>query len=245
VKRIWLAGACCVEILVTCPAAAQQYTIPPDYPQSLRRDLEALRALGAHNSSNPALLVRLAELHRHLADDLLQDPEARRASYEEGARVARRALEIQETNAEAHYLYAVNLGSVARMQGPFQGLGSLGEIKTHLARAIELDPDHAPALGFMGGLLAELPCFLGGDEVAAQRYLERAIAVDRNYTSARIVLAKLLIEQDQVEAAKQQLRAVIEAEHPRYPYTWRRTFRPEAEELLRALGSGQRSERRP
>ncbi|HET7853486.1 MAG TPA: hypothetical protein VFM04_03380 [Candidatus Methylomirabilis sp.] len=48
-----------------------------------------------------------------------------------------------------------------------------------------------------------------------------------------------------MEAAKQQLRAVIEAEHPRYPYTWRRTFRPEAEELLRALGSGQRSERRP
>jgi tetratricopeptide (TPR) repeat protein len=190
-------------------------------------------------------LVELAELYRNLGDDLLTDPEERRAAYEEGARIARRALDLEETNAEGHFLYAVNLGSAARIQGPLLGLGALDQIKKHLARAIELQPDHAPSLGFMGGLLADLPTFLGGDEIASQRYLERAVAADGNYTVARIVLARILIRQDRVEAARQQLRAVIGAEHPRYPYTWRQKLRPEAEELLRALGSAQRSDRRP
>ncbi len=43
----------------------------------------------------------------------------------------------------------------------------------------------------MGGLLVELPWFLGGDEKNAQEYLEQAIAADGNYTKARILLATL------------------------------------------------------
>jgi tetratricopeptide (TPR) repeat protein len=179
-------------------------------------------------------------VYRHLGDDLFEDPEEQRAAYEAGARIARRALEFEETNAEAHFLYAVNIGSAARIRGLFQAMGTLEEIKAHLTRAIELQPDHAPSLGFMGGLLADLPAFLGGDEMASQRYLERAVAADGNYTIARIVLARILMRRNQVEAARQQLRAVIEAEHPRYPYTWTRKLRAEAEELLRVLGDGSR-----
>jgi tetratricopeptide (TPR) repeat protein len=234
-RRLWVAGAFLLPVLVLQPAGAQRYAVPPDYPHSLQRDLEALRTAGAHRSSDPGLLIRLAEVYRHLGDDLLEDPEEQRAAYEEGARIARRALELEETNAEAHFLYAANIGSAARTQGLFGAIGTLQEIKTHLARAIELQPNHAPSLGFMGGLLADLPAFLGGDEMASRRYLERAVAADGSYTIARIVLARILIRQDRVEAARQQLRAVIEAERPRYPYTWKRKLRPEAEELLRAI----------
>jgi tetratricopeptide (TPR) repeat protein len=237
-RRVWITGAFLLQVLVMRPAGAQRYAIPPDYPHSLKRDFEVLRASGAHSSSDPGLLVQLAEVYRHLGDDLLEDPEEQRAAYEEGARIAQRALELEETNAEAHFLYAANIGSAARIQGLFRAMGTLEKIKAHLTRAIELQPDHAPSLGFMGGLLADLPAFLGGDEMASRRYLERAVAADGNYTIARIVLARILIRQNQVEAARQQLRAVVEAEHPRYPYTWKRKLRPEAEELLRVLEDG-------
>jgi hypothetical protein len=43
----------------------------------------------------------------------------------------------------------------------------------------------------MGGLLMELPWFLGGDEKKVQEYLERAIAADGNFTNARVLVANL------------------------------------------------------
>ena len=52
------------------------------------------------------------------------------------------------------------------------------EVKHCVLQAIELNPKHAPALQMMGGLLIELPWFLGGDEQKAQAYLERAIVAD-------------------------------------------------------------------
>ncbi len=78
----------------------------------------------------------------------------------------------------------------------------------------------------LGGLLAELPWFLDGNTEAAKTHLVRAIALDANYTNARILLAKLLIE---------QLLAIIHSQHPHYPYAWAHRFLPEAQSLLRFL----------
>ena len=68
----------------------------------------------------------------------------------------------------------------------------------------------------MGGLLMELPWFLGGDEKKAQQYLERAIASDGNFTNARLLLAKLYNKQGRADDAKRQLEAVLHAENPHY-----------------------------
>jgi tetratricopeptide (TPR) repeat protein len=123
------------------------------------------------------------------------------------------------------------------MKGLTNAAMKVREIKRHVVRAIELDPNHAQALQMMGGLLMELPWFLGGDEKEAQAYLERAIAADGNFTNARILLAKLYQKQDRIDEAKAQLEAVINAKHPHYPYTWTRKFKPEAEQLLKELFS--------
>ena len=68
----------------------------------------------------------------------------------------------------------------------------------------------------MGGLLMELPGFLGGDEKKAQEYLERAIAADGNFTNARVLVANLYRKQGRIEQAKRQLEAVIRADKPHY-----------------------------
>ena len=69
----------------------------------------------------------------------------------------------------------------------------------------------------------------------AERYLHRAIQADSGFTNARLLLAKLYLKQGRVQDAREQLHGVLTAVNPRYPYHWRRKFRPEAERLLQSL----------
>jgi hypothetical protein len=180
-------------------------------------------------------LVRLAEAYFDLADDLLTDETKRRAAYEAGAQAAKQAFELDDSNADAHFFHAVNLGSAERLKGITDAAMVVKEMRHCAMRAIELNPRHAQALQMMGGLLIELPWFLGGDEKKAQDYLERAIAADGNYTKARILLAKLYVKQDRLEDAKRQLEAVIHADRPHYAYTWAREYKPQAERMLKEI----------
>ena len=217
------------------PALAQRESTMPNYPQSLESNLQTLLRFIERGEPDADLWTQLAETYMDLADDLLTDEEKRQRAYQEGANAAKHAFELQDSNAQAHFLYAANLGSAERMKGLTNAAMKVKEIKQHVARAIELDQKHAQALQMMGGLLMELPWFLGGDEKRAQEYLERAIAADGNFTNARILLAKLYKKQDRIVDAKKQLEAVIHAEHPHYPYAWAGKFKPEAEWLLKEL----------
>jgi tetratricopeptide (TPR) repeat protein len=223
--------------------SSQPDTLPADYPASLERERQRLRDAAGHTGSERQRLLRLADVHLNMGDDLHRDADRRRAAYEEGARLAARALELHEPSADAHFLYAANLGSAARLRGVAAGsVGVIRDVRRHLERAIALDPRHAPALQLMGGLLAELPWYLGGDAARARGYLDRAVAVDGNFTNARLLLAKLLIRQGQPELARHQLLAVIHATRPHFPYTWARWFRPEAERLLATLPTPSRGD---
>ena len=209
------------------------------YPHSLDRALAAMLAEVRSGEPGAALLNRLSQIYLDIGDDLYTDEERRREAYEEGARAARRSLDIDDRSADAHFLYAANRGSAARLRGMSAGPFVLKEIKDHVSRAIELDPGHARALQMMGGLLAELPWVLGGNGDDAQRYLQRAIAADPNYTNARLMLAKLYLKQNRLKDAERQLRALLQTPHPHYPYNWRNTFKPEAERLLKVIAEKQ------
>ncbi|MDE3051667.1 MAG: hypothetical protein KGJ48_17410, partial [Nitrospirota bacterium] len=158
-------------------------------PQSLEDELRHRIAANADKSSDPAVLVKLASLYLNLGDDGYTDVEKRRTAYEAGARVAKRALELQNANAEAHYLYAANLGSAAQLKGMMASALTIQELKYHVKRALELQKDHAPSLHMMGMMLEELPWVMGGDSRAALDYLQRAVAVDPTYSHARLDLA--------------------------------------------------------
>ena len=229
-----LCGLVGLDLRVSQAAGARD-SIPLNYPQSLESELQHLLFIAQRGSLDPTLLVEMAETYMDLADDLYTNDEKRLLIYEEGGKAAGRAIELQDSNAHAHFLYAANLGSAERIRGLTNAAMKVKEIKRHVARAIELDDNHAQALQMMGGLLMELPWFLGGDEKLAQEYLERAIAADGNFTNARILLAKSYKKRNRIDDAKRQLEAVIHAEHPHYPYTWARKFKPEAEQMLKEL----------
>jgi tetratricopeptide (TPR) repeat protein len=220
-------------LIGTGQAFAQRDEMPAGYPQSLEADLSSLLGRLREGSASPGLLVRVASTYFDLADDFLTDEGKRRAAYEAGAKAAKQAFELDESNADAHFFHAANLGSAERLRGITNAAMVVKEIKQCALRAIELNPRHAQALQMMGGLLMELPWFLGGDEKKAQEYLERAIAADGNFTNARILAAKIYRKQGRVDDAKRQLEAVIHAGHPHYRYAWERQYKPEAERLLK------------
>jgi Flp pilus assembly protein TadD len=238
---IWwiIAGLTAANLLVESNLAfAQRDEPPPGYPQSLTADLQRLLHQLHEGPVSPELLVRTSSTYFDLADDLLTDTLKRREAYEAGAALAKRALELDESNADAHFFHAMNLGSAERLHGMANAAFILKEVMSCVRRAIELNPGHAPALQMMGGLLIELPWFLGGNEKKAQQYLERAVAADGNYTKAHLLLATLYRKQGRLEYAKRHLEAVIHADQPRYRYSWERHYKPQAERMLKEWQPG-------
>ena len=214
---------------------AQRDGMPAGYPQSLEPALQALLARVGEGRPSAAILVQVSSTYFDIADDLLTEQAQRVAAYQAGVKAARQAFEMDDSNPDAHFFYAANLGSAERLKGLTNAAMVVKDIKHCAMRAIELNPKHAQALQMMGGLLMELPSFLGGDEKKAQQYLERAIASDGNFTNARLLLAKLYNKQGRADDAIRQLEAVLHAENPHYRYAWERTYKPEAERLLKTL----------
>jgi len=213
---------------------------PPDYPQSLHRELKALLDAHAADSNDADTLIRLAGLYLDMGDNLFNDTPSRIGAYEEGVRIARRALDIREADAQAHFLYAANLGSAMNLKGVVASAFGVRDLKAHTVRTLELKKDHAPALHMMGMLLEELPRLLGGDRTAGLAHVQRAVSISPGFTHARLDLAKMYLKRNDAEGAKRELLAIVAMDRPTYPYAWRHRDKPEAEQLLKSLDSTMR-----
>src|SRR6185436_6224839 len=183
-----------LSLLITAPVLSQPPAPPPDYPQSLEKDLKKLLDAKVQDSSDPQALVQMASLYLEMGEELYTEKPQKLAAFNEGARLAKRALELDEKSAEAHYQYAAGLGSAAEAKGMAASLMALDEIKTHAKRALELQKDHVAALHMAGMMLEELPQFMGGNKTAALDYVKRAVTVDPNYAHARLDLAKMYMK---------------------------------------------------
>jgi len=228
-------AVCALVVLMALSVFAGSPTVPPDYPQSLERELAALLEVQSQKSSDPSFLLKLAGTYFDMGNDLLTGDEKRIRAYEEAARLAQRALELKEADAEAHFLYAAALGKAAELNGVTASLLSLEEMRRHVTRALELQKDHVPAIHMAGMMLEELPRFMGGNPEAALEYLERAVKLDPTYTHARLDLAKMYLKRKKPDFAKRELLAIVNMDRPRDPYGWAKEYRPEAERLLESL----------
>lgn len=207
----------------------------PPAGAGLQQQLQALLAQRSERSSDPAFLVRLADVYLHLGDDVSVETSKRRASYEEGARVARQALELQEQIADAHYLYAANLGSASQLAGMMASALTIQDLKRHVKRTLELNPAHAPALHMMGMMLEELPWFLGGDAEGALTYLRQAVLTDPGYDHARLDLARAYAKRKDPGAARREVEIILQQPLPSDASAAKRRHREEALQLLNSL----------
>lgn len=201
----------------------------------LQHQLQGLLSQKNDHASDPEFLIRLADLYLDLGDDDSLATSKRRDAYEEGARVAHQAIELREPNAQAHYLYAANLGNVAQLKGIMTSTLTIQDLKHHVTRALELNPHHAPALHMMGMMLEELPWFLGGDADGALTYLRRAVASDQTYSHARLDLAKAYIKRKDQNSALRELETLLQQPLPSDASVRDRRHRDEALQLRDTL----------
>ena len=202
--------------------------------QLLERTIHTVLAEEAGRTTSVKALLRLADLHLDLGDER-PDSASRQAAYVAGARYAKEALDRDERNAQAHYLYAANTGSAAQQKGMMASALTVADLKAHVRRALELEPNHAQALHMMGMMLEELPWFMGGNATEALTYLKRSTTADPSYAHARLDLARVYIKRQDFSEARKELNAVLQARSPLPPTDSDRRHREEADRLLGSL----------
>ncbi len=227
----------CLTVLLSvpllCTLGLAKEPNGPEGPEQLQNELNTLLAQGVPASSNPQELLKLASVYLDLGYGVYVEKEKKIASFQEGARLAKRALGQKEESAEAHFLYAANLGSAAELEGLVSSALTLKEIKDEVHRVLDLDPSHVQGHHMLGRLLEELPWFLGGDTSKAGQHLKKAVALDSRYVPGRLDLAKWYLKQDQKVLAIEQLQHIVENPPGEKRWIWLLRYRPEAEALLR------------
>lgn len=208
-----------------------------DSPDGLEQELQYLLSTGMAQSQEPAELRRLASLYLDLGYGSYIDREKKLASFQEGARFAKKALEQQEASVDAHFLYAANLGSVTELKGVMFGVLTVQELKLHVHRALELDATYAPAHHMLGRMYEDLPWFLGGDQEAAGEHLKKAVSLDGRYAPAHLDLGRWYLKQGYEEEAVREFTWVIETPPREKIWIWERIHRPQARDLLRQINT--------
>lgn len=98
--------------------------------------------------------------------------------YAEGRDAGRKSLENNDHCAPCHFWTAINMALYGDTVGPFRTILTLKEVRQHLERVADIDPDYAGAGAFriLGLIEWKLPGILGGDNDRAKRYLRKGIA---------------------------------------------------------------------
>ena len=204
-------------------------------PEALQEELEGFLNRGVPESGDVNGLLQLAAVYLDLGYGVYVEPSKKMTAFQEGARLAKKALSIQESSSDAHFLYAANLGSAAEIEGLVSSALTIQELQRHVHRVLELDETYAPAHHMLGRMYEELPWFLGGDQAAAGDHLREAVKLNPLCAPARLDWARWLLRQGQEDEARKELTIVINQPPKEKQWIWERKHRPEAIVLLRQI----------
>ncbi|HJR43359.1 MAG TPA: hypothetical protein VJ812_14795 [Gemmatimonadaceae bacterium] len=214
----------------------------------VQESLDAYAAVLAADSSNVDALWRAS---RNIADLAEYEPNgsARKERYVLAEQLARRAIALRPTEAEAHFDLARALGRVALSVGKKDRVKYAKEIRNHALEALRIAPEHPGALHVMGVWNAEVmrlsgitrwmaKNFLGGrifDEASWPRaieYMEHAARVDPVRLVHKLDLAEIYLDVGEKAKAREQLEAVINGKRTELNDE---RYQRKAEEMLRKL----------
>jgi hypothetical protein len=127
--------------------------------------------------------------------------------------VAEHAVAADDRDAVAHFALFCAVGKRLELAGP--SLGSLAEVRrlhAEVDRTLALEPDYVDAIVGQGAFLLRAPRLLGGDPVAGERLLRRAIALAPDSVVARLELARgLAANGDRARAESEAAAALVSA----------------------------------
>lgn len=175
-------------------------------------------------------LVALWKASRELVDlgEAEKSADRSRQLYERAARYARRAVRVNERDAEAHFQLARAIGRTALSVSPKERLAYALDVRTEAERALALDPRHAGALHILGVWHAEVmrlngvtkflaKTFMGAKVLdsasweEATRMLEQAVALEPQRLVHRLDLARIYRDSGRPNDARTAYKAALSA----------------------------------
>jgi tetratricopeptide (TPR) repeat protein len=173
-------------LLLSCLLMVMLHDVHAAEPEGTPKGREALRLCQRAEDAPPA------EVDAILAESLRQ---------------AEAAVAADERDPLAHFAVFCALGGQMERAGiGLAALSRLRRLRQEVDRTLELAPDYADAVFGKGSLLLETPRLLGGDPVEGERLLRRALAIEPDYLSPRLDLARALL----ARGAKDEARAEAE-----------------------------------
>ncbi|MFT4569257.1 MAG: tetratricopeptide (TPR) repeat protein [Candidatus Binatia bacterium] len=125
--------------------------------------------------------------------------------YVKAEGLAEKAIALDENCATGHFIYFAARGRRLISEGGLAATLKMASLNRHLDRALELDPNYAHALAAKGGILLDLPFYLGGDAHEAERYLAHAVRLNPTGPGTRVTYAKALLRNGQETHARENL----------------------------------------
>lgn len=156
-------------------------------------------------------------------------------AYDRGRQAGKRAVELAPRNALAHFWYATNSGRWGQTKGVMRSLFLLPTVKEEMQTALALDPKLTAAYSLAGSVYYEVPPLFGGDLDKSEQMFRKGLEVDPRFTDLRVGLAKTLIKKGRLDAARRELRAVLDEKEPRNLADWTMKDAREARDLLGSL----------
>lgn len=250
--RVILASSILLASVAGAQSPAEQIALGDSIAARFKPD-EALphylAAIGA-DSSNYEALWKAARSEVDLAE--AERDEARRNRLSVAAEaLARRAIRVNPTDAEAHFHLARALGRRALSVGVRDRVKFATDVRAEGLEALRLDPNHPGALHVMGVWNAEVMRLNGVQRFFAKNvlggrvfgeaswdkavsYLERAVAVDPDRIVHHLDLAKIYADMGDKAKARAQFNLVLSGRRIDYNDP---AYQREAQSALAKLGS--------
>jgi tetratricopeptide (TPR) repeat protein len=235
-----------LSVLLLCALVAPAYAstaaetargLIARYDQDLTRLDRARDLLETALASEPRVdtLVTLSYVYFLIGDVRARTDADRLAAYDRGRELGRQAVELAPRQEEAHLWYAINTGRWGQVKGVMRSLFLLPTIRSEIETILELNPRSVRGRALAGNVLMEVPGFVGGDRVQAEKQFRRGLEVDPHFTTLRIDLARLLITAKRYDEAREELTRVLDERSPTNIADWTVKDRPRARELLESL----------
>ncbi len=170
------------------------------------------------NCNAHVLLSRIWLTYGHYIPDNTSEEKLNR--FKTGSKIAKKAIKIDRSNADAYFYYVANEASLAKSKGVFGSFFLVKRLKKNIAKTLELDPNHTEAIAMKGAVLNAIPGIMGGNLEEAEKLIRKALILDPHLTSTKIFLAKNLFKQKQYEEAAEVLNEVLEETNPTVLADW-------------------------
>lgn len=174
-----------------------------DYQEAINQ----YQAAVDQRADNVEALYKLAKAKVYLAETLTGS-EAE-ALYSQAADHARAAIALAPDDPNTHMELARALGRLAQFKGVLQSLNLAGEVKSELEKALELEPNFAPALHALALWNLNVPWIAGGRSSQVRPLFDQSIAAEPEAIVHYTDYGEALIQLGDKEAAKVQLEKAL------------------------------------